>query len=65
MITKTGKVEAGVTPSAASGRPSQVVRDGEALRNDENLSELTLEKIAARLGDPDVIELLAQDYHFL
>jgi hypothetical protein len=34
-MTKTGVVKPGSTPSAVSGRPSQLIKSGEALRRGE------------------------------
>ena len=40
MMVKTGRVEVGVTPSVHSGKPSQMVKEGEAITEDEE--ELTV-----------------------
>lgn len=34
-MVKTGRVEVGVTPSVHSGEPCEMVKNGEAIREDE------------------------------
>ena len=47
MMEKNGRVEPGRTPSEVSGRPSSVLKDGQAVRVDETPVENTVEKVAA------------------
>jgi hypothetical protein len=47
MMEKNGRVELGTTPSEVSGRPSEVVKDGQPLCADETPATNTVEKVAA------------------
>lgn len=49
MMEKHGKVEVGTTPSEASGHPSEVIKDGQALRENESPTKSSIEKLAAVL----------------
>lgn len=51
-MTKTGNVEAGVTPSVLSGRRCDLVQDGEPLCAGEQTADPGLKKAAAALADP-------------
>lgn len=51
-MTKTGNVEAGVTPSVLSGRRCDLVQDGEPLCDGEQITDPGLKKAAAMLTDP-------------
>ena len=44
-MIKNGKVEAGKTPSEVSGRRSQVIKEGSALRKDEKPPEKNIESL--------------------
>ena len=47
MMEKRGRIEIGVTPSEVSGKPSQTIKEGQALRKDEAPVENTVEKVAS------------------
>ena len=51
MMEKNGKVEAGVTPSEVSGQPSQVIKEGQAVRKDEIPEKSSIEKMASLLDE--------------
>jgi hypothetical protein len=47
MMEKNGRVEPGNTPSEISGRPSEVIKEGQAVRTNEAPVANTVEKVAA------------------
>jgi hypothetical protein len=47
MMEKNGRVEPGKTPSEVSGRKSETLKAGQAVRADEVPAENTVEKVAA------------------
>jgi hypothetical protein len=47
MMEKTGRLEPGKTPSEVSGRPSEILKEGQIVRKDESPVENTVEKVAA------------------
>lgn len=51
MMEKQGKVEAGVTPSEVSGKPSEVIKEGQAVRKDEAPVKSSIEKVASLLDE--------------
>lgn len=51
MMEKTGRVEAGTTPSEVSGKPSEVIKEGQALRKDETPDNSSIEKAASLLDE--------------
>jgi hypothetical protein len=51
MMEKTGRVEAGVTPSEVSGQPSQTIKEGQAVRKDETPDKSSIEKVAKLLDE--------------
>ncbi len=52
MMTKTGRVEVGVTPSVVSGKKSTKLVDGEPVRGDEKPTDPGMKK-AASLVKPE------------
>lgn len=51
-MTKTGKVEAGKTPSIVSGKPSKKIVKGEALAEGEK-DKASMEKLSRAVGKLD------------
>jgi hypothetical protein len=45
MMTKHGAVEPGYTPSEVSGKPSEVIKQGSAIRKDEEAPEMRIEDV--------------------
>jgi hypothetical protein len=50
-MEKNGRIEPGRTPSEVSGKPSEVLKEGQAVQKEEAPAQNTVEKVAAMLTD--------------
>ena len=46
-MEKRGRIETGLTPSEISGKPSDLVKEGQVLTKDEAPDKSSIEKVAA------------------
>ncbi len=51
MMEKRAILEPGVTPSEVSGKPSEVIKQGQAVTEAESPEKNTVEKVASLLAD--------------
>ncbi len=52
-MIKDGKVKIGKTPSVVSGKPAQVIKEGEPVRKDEQPTDPGLKKLASAIEPKD------------
>jgi hypothetical protein len=50
-MEKNGRINPGSTPSEVSGKPSETLKKGQAVREDEAPVENTVEKVASLMAD--------------
>lgn len=50
-MEKNGRLEPGKTPSEISGKPSELIKKGQAVTEEETPVENTVEKVAKLLAD--------------